>query len=528
MGKSFKRLLYFFAILTIAIYLGSKLENKDNILIEKASNLSTTEIDSIESIIDRITNPNRLSDKNRAKYLFLSSKVTKDLNQIDSVLNESAKYYSSQHDNFNLGLTYYEVAQNSESRGDKILAIAQYQRFIELYPKSDATYAHACMNLAFLHSSLSNAEESIYYFKKSYQNYRKLKDYRKLNFLLIFQSLEYLNLKFPKPDSTIYYSQLALSKMNTGSSFLDLPYSAISRAYYCKGEYQAALNFSNLSGQHNSGNLPLRECINRANIFFKLKDYDSSLFYINKIKSQPFHKDEKHKLLSKLYIATGQSKDAIIEQNAHYSYLDSIYKDTKKSYINNLELLLKANKTNEQYWYNQVIIENRTYKLILTIITIILVSSFAFYYYQWQLRKQKEKLRDKEIDHINSLNAIEKQKRKESELRENFFKHLNLATINTLNKENRPFTSEKDWDRIFENANIAFEGFTTKLKNSFPLLNNEDIRYCCLIKMGLTQSEISTIVSREKSSVKKRIRRIALNKMHAKEGQRLTEILHKF
>lgn len=62
----------------------------------------------------------------------------------------------------------------------------------------------------------------------------------------------------------------------------------------------------------------------------------------------------------------------------------------------------------------------------------------------------------------------------------------------------------EDWKVIFKNANSIFLNFTERLKNQYPALNEEDLRYCCMVKMQFSQTDIAKIMHLEKDLVKKK------------------------
>ena len=143
----------------------------------------------------------------------------------------------------------------------------------------------------------------------------------------------------------------------------------------------------------------------------------------------------------------------------------------------------------------------------------IIILLLSIWYFQWKIQKQRKELQYKEIEKLSMERMMESQKRTEAELRENFFRQLNQLAIDSSIDKKQRFLSDEEWDLILSNANVAFNGFTIKLEEKYSSLNADDIRYCCLVRMGLSQSEIAGVVCREKTSVKKRIRRIVLEKI---------------
>ena len=103
-----------------------------------------------------------------------------------------------------------------------------------------------------------------------------------------------------------------------------------------------------------------------------------------------------------------------------------------------------------------------------------------------------------------------------------------MQQIGEIRKNGNIIFSDKDWDVITENADAIFNNFTLRLQDSYPELNKEDLRYCCMVKMQLSQSGMAQVMHLERDSVKKRLKRIRMEKMGADSGITLEELLYNF
>ena len=146
---------------------------------------------------------------------------------------------------------------------------------------------------------------------------------------------------------------------------------------------------------------------------------------------------------------------------------------------------------------------------------------------QDQLIRQQEYLRQKEAERLHAETRLSELDGKVDQLKTVFFRQLTQRFIPASGKDVIRL-SDADWMVIFGHADAIFDGFTQRLREAYPVLNEEDIRYCCMVKMQLSHSEIARIVCLEKDSVKKRIRRIRLEKMKSGEGYTLESLLHNF
>ena len=86
---------------------------------------------------------------------------------------------------------------------------------------------------------------------------------------------------------------------------------------------------------------------------------------------------------------------------------------------------------------------------------------------------------------------------------------------------------DADWNTLPTHADAVFDNFTVRLRQRFPSLNEEDIRYCCMVRMHLSQAEIAGVVCLEKDSVKKRLKRIRTEKLASAKGATLEDVLSK-
>lgn len=76
----------------------------------------------------------------------------------------------------------------------------------------------------------------------------------------------------------------------------------------------------------------------------------------------------------------------------------------------------------------------------------------------------------------------------------------------------------KNWTQILESVDILYNHFSRRLREEFTLLTDEDIQVCCLIRIGLTTSQIAEIFSISAPSVTKKKYRIRERMNQQKEN----------
>ena len=147
---------------------------------------------------------------------------------------------------------------------------------------------------------------------------------------------------------------------------------------------------------------------------------------------------------------------------------------------------------------------------------------------QRRLHTQAEELEQERETSSRHRQRVAEMERKVACLKESFFRRLSQRVLSEIERGGNIILSDEDWDDIVQNANTIFDGFTRRLQQRYPALNKDDLRYCCMVKMQLSQAEMSQIMHLEKDSVKKRLKRIRTEKMGADGGITLEELLKQF
>lgn len=116
------------------------------------------------------------------------------------------------------------------------------------------------------------------------------------------------------------------------------------------------------------------------------------------------------------------------------------------------------------------------------------------------------------IGQNQDLDAYEKLAEHNNKLqeRERFLTVQLIQHTEELSKLSRSprYIDEMQWAEVIHAVNQLFDGFSYRLHTDFPLLTEEDIRYCCLLKLRLSTSVIAILTGISPSSVTKRKQRI--------------------
>lgn len=256
----------------------------------------------------------------------------------------------------------------------------------------------------------------------------------------------------------------------------------------------------------------------KGSFYIDLHQYDSALYYLKYASS----------ISTDLYVQARTAYkaadvfDILHKNDSAYSYItqyitlrDSIEKNVHSAEVLKLTQVYNRNKWQEtSFLLRQETAEKRQWLYISSslIIALLLMSGFIFLWYKNALQRKNIQIFQQEKD--------------TAELRTGFYKQLNQAYI--LQGQNRIQVSEEAWKVIAQNTDTIYNNFTKRLQENYPKLNEGDIRYCYLLKMQLTRSEIAEIMCVTESAVKQRIIRIKRDKINVEGEPQLKDFLLKF
>lgn len=259
---------------------------------------------------------------------------------------------------------------------------------------------------------------------------------------------------------------------------------------------------------------------------------DSSQYYLERIingttancqnKAKAYHD------LYRMKRSAGDSRQALSYLEGYVSQTDFAReqrRETRNSRMQTLREYSKEEQEMQDAEYKLILHQNIIFRGVLTAAGISLaLICLNIYFHRKRLRTKllyesaqlkSSILQQQKMEAENRLlqeRASLKQKDLElSELKLNYFKRLNLLTLPLIynNKNNVHIRmNEQEWQNICANTNACFTDFTQRLQEAFPQLKEEEVRFCCLIKMELPLELIALIFNIEKGSVSQRKQRL--------------------
>lgn len=370
----------------------------------------------------------------------------------------------------------------------------------------------------------------------------------------------------------VFYKNMALCDISTGYYFLNRQDSAL---WYAQAAYDAAVadsvprqllhvynNLGTIYAEMDQPALAL-EYIDRSMalrpatdtialqslyttksyLFGQMARYDSAVYYyrLSVGSTSPSVRADAYHYMSEIHHRMGNDRDAYALLSRFVTLADSL----REARYTEETIALQESYRHEQlsmenlYWRAQAA-SRKTNLLVMTVTVLLLLWLITVVYLLYRRSRRRVALQQQCID--QQAEALEQERetssfhqrrvaemeQKVGRLKGAFFRRLSQRVLQDIASGDNIILSDEDWDDIVQNADTVFDGFTRRLQQRYPALNKDDLRYCCMVKMQLSQQEMAQVMHLEKDSVKKRLKRIRTEKMGADGGVTLEEVLREF
>lgn len=515
--------------------------------------MAEKETDSAIAVMQAIKEPqNNLTDRDYALYALLLSEAMHRKQQLnaetDTLLLPAIKYFSESGDSLyaeralyckaHLDRRLYRMKDAMQSFLKALLFLQGSGNDEQLY-RVNTWLGVVCLNQ-------EEYEGKMRYSKEALKAALRMDNlfYKNLALCDIATGYYFLN----RLDSALYYAQAAYDAAIADSLPSQLPhvYTDLGSIYAKMGENGKALEYIDkaiglCSRKDTLAILGLYA--DKVDLFGKLGQYDSAYHYFRKAVASPnlATQADAYNHMSGAYYKMGRCNEAYSLLLRFTELADSVRKQRHTAEVIALQELYKHEQLSVEnlYWRTQAAERQSNVYLMATLSLLSLWIASTIYFFYWrnrrrlveqqhQLASQQEELHHQRQVTTENLQRMAEMEQKEARLKETFFRRLNQRIVQEIEKGSNILLSDDDWEDIVQNADIIFDNFTRRLQQHYPALNKEDLRYCCMVKMQLSQLEMSQIMHLEKDSVKKRLKRIRMEKMKADSGVTLEELLRRF
>lgn len=515
--------------------------------------MAEKETDSAIAVMQEIKEPqNNLTDRDYALYALLLSEAMHRKQQLnaetDTLLLPAIKYFSESGDSLyaeralyckaHLDRRLYRMKDAMQSFLKALLFLQGSGNDEQLY-RVNTWLGVVCLNQ-------EEYEGKMRYSKEALKAALRMDNlfYKNLALCDIATGYYFLN----RLDSALYYAQAAYDAAIADSLPSQLPhvYTDLGSIYAKMGENGKALEYIDKA----IGLRPRKDTLailglyaDKVDLFGKLGQYDSAYHHFRKAVASPnlATQADAYNHMSGAYYKMGRCNEAYSLLLRFTELADSVRKQRHTAEVIALQELYKHEQLSVEnlYWRTQAAERQSNVYLMATLSLLSLWIASTIYFFYWrnrrrlveqqhQLASQQEELHHQRQVTTENLQRMAEMEQKEARLKETFFRRLNQRIVQEIEKGSNILLSDDDWEDIVQNADIIFDNFTRRLQQHYPALNKEDLRYCCMVKMQLSQLEMSQIMHLEKDSVKKRLKRIRMEKMKADSGVTLEELLRRF
>lgn len=515
--------------------------------------MAEKETDSAIAVMQEIKEPqNNLTDRDYALYALLLSEAMHRKQQLnaetDILLLPAIKYFSESGDSLyaeralyckaHLDRRLYRMKDAMQSFLKALLFLQGSGNDEQLY-RVNTWLGVVCLNQ-------EEYEGKMRYSKEALKAALRMDNlfYKNLALCDIATGYYFLN----RLDSALYYAQAAYDAAIADSLPSQLPhvYTDLGSIYAKMGENGKALEYIDKA----IGLRPRKDTLailglyaDKVDLFGKLGQYDSAYHYFRKAVASPnlATQADAYNHMSGAYYKMGRCNEAYSLLLRFTELADSVRKQRHTAEVIALQELYKHEQLSVEnlYWRTQAAERQSNVYLMATLSLLSLWIASTIYFFYWrnrrrlveqqhQLASQQEELHHQRQVTTENLQRMAEMEQKEARLKETFFRRLNQRIVQEIEKGSNILLSDDDWEDIVQNADIIFDNFTRRLQQHYPALNKEDLRYCCMVKMQLSQLEMSQIMHLEKDSVKKRLKRIRMEKMKADSGVTFEELLRRF
>ena len=515
--------------------------------------MAEKETDSAIAVMQEIKEPqNNLTDRDYALYALLLSEAMHRKQQLnaetDTLLLPAVKYFSESGDSLyaeralyckaHLDRRLYRMKDAMQSFLKALLFLQGSGNDEQLY-RVNTWLGVVCLNQ-------EEYEGKMRYSKEALKAALRMDNlfYKNLALCDIATGYYFLN----RLDSALYYAQAAYDAAIADSLPSQLPhvYTDLGSIYAKMGENGKALEYIDkaIGLRSRKDTLAILGLYaDKVDLFGKLGQYDSAYHYFRKAVASPnlATQADAYNHMSGAYYKMGRCNEAYSLLLRFTELADSVRKQRHTAEVIALQELYKHEQLSVEnlYWRTQAAERQSNVYLMATLSLLSLWIASTIYFFYWrnrrrlveqqhQLASQQEELHHQRQVTTENLQRMAEMEQKEARLKETFFRRLNQRIVQEIEKGSNILLSDDDWEDIVQNADIIFDNFTRRLQQHYPALNKEDLRYCCMVKMQLSQLEMSQIMHLEKDSVKKRLKRIRMEKMKADSGVTLEELLRRF
>ena len=443
-------------------------------------------------------------------------------------------------------LTYLKAIQHPENMSPKdyakwclLVAQAKYNNAQSLVPDSfvfkafdyfskdtsdPILTARTYFYTALISKEIRNIEEAAQYLLKARDFAEKANDYNlafKISHDLcdIYSKQGLFDYKLTEAWRGYNYAQISKDSLSIYYALADLG--------HAKKDYISALKICNEAIACEKDSIDrYNNYIIKGVIFQDIQQYDSAIHYFTlSSKNQYIYaKALSYSYLGEIYEKKGNILKALEFIKTYELLRDSIEDQNQSVAIIKMQNLFqneKLQKNNKELSKKMEEISSLVYKISAIAAFALLITGLCYFI---TYKKKSERIRKQEREISQAKDKLQQQaienlqkEEKLSSLQADFLRRLVAINIPSLNNKANDLViklSNEDFANLEKDINATFDQFTVRLKKEYPLLDKNEIQFCCLIKIQLDLNTLANIYCRSKAAISKRKLRIKQEKLN--------------
>ena len=499
------------------LFFSCKSNNEISIKIKEAEELIRIEQpDSAFSLLESITNPDVLNDKIFAHfcliYAGLSEQLGEDMPFVPQMERANAYYekHGSAEEKMNcllyLGMSY-------EEETDFEWAMKSYLQAVEIAKKAKKYLLVGKLynKIAGLHDYDDNYDEAQRYYQLSGEYYLRGGD--SLNYIYSIRDIgSNYTIKEYGEASESFQKAYRLALNLNDSLLLSSITNRLGINYKEMGNYSLAEKYLFQSIAYDkAGSAPTYLAL--VDLYTRKKEYGKAREYIE---MASIYRTAKRRLtgglLYQLYLLEKEQGNYSLSLGYYEQYTN--YADS----IADLKARIDVLKVERRYDYANLLNDNnelqiRNQEIFIVCIFLLLVSLFLFVLYKYRVAlknryilDQQKKIADANYTLQEKEFAVEGLSTDILKIRENILKSSAvykkiIRNSQSVEEAKKCLLTDQEWLTLKEILKTTYLFFIDNLQNSFSNLTEDEIRFCCLLKIGLNSQQLSILLNIQPTSV---------------------------
>ena len=485
--------------------------------------------------LEEIKNMKQLSEEQQHLRNFIYTKsITQTGNKLesDSITVALIRYYSQQNDSSKLHQSLFFNGFYHYQNMSYDSAVAYFDKAADAVPKenevSTKSYYKRFAGASYLH--LGNTQAAVTSQKEAVQIAYISNEYADVYRSLINLADAHKYNNDTDQSLEICRQALDLAKQNENIDNEAYVLNLMSNIYERNNQNEEALHCINEAQKmkRNRNDVPAIN-LYRAILFDKQNMPDSAQYYAQlSIKGNDLYVAD----LAYLFLSTAEEKQGRYATALNLSKAGEQVFNQFLTGLRSTDMQQKYEQQKLENENNQLKIKQREHQfyLIITLFMLVLMM-IAIYITRANNKRKNEKTAHKnrmlQLEHDNMLlkqqQEISALRAKEALLRESLFKRINffhkLPSLrgeenDTPDKKAKIRITAQDWQELTNSIKDAYPNFLTKLDQLAPTLSDDDIRFCCLIKINVNMQDLSDIYCVSKAAITKRKYRLKTEKFN--------------